>query len=312
MSHGHCIENHPHGGTSRRSSSPGASFDALSPPHQSHSHASLAQQQQRRPSASFAPRKRSVSSILRTDSFPQPPTSVCVYDSSAYFIRSLSSSHEVLIFGDVEPDSISLSPRNKQVWSDAAPKIAKGLLRGIFIECSYTDEQAEETLFGHQAPRYLMQELKVLGEEVDLYKRGETSGETLSERERKKRKRFSNGSAGPDQASGGRRRSSRNLVADNGLSSSPVRPLFDSSVPLSTGAEELMSPKSNDGNVFPLRSQTTKPLIGVKIVLIHVKDRLDDGPPATETILRELNEYEEEMQLGCEFVIAKSGSSVYL
>lgn len=57
---------------------------------------------------------------------------VCVYDSSAYFIRDISTGQEVLIFGDVEPDSISLSPRNIQVWKEAAGKIQMGQLKGMW------------------------------------------------------------------------------------------------------------------------------------------------------------------------------------
>ncbi len=95
---------------------------------------------------------------------------VCVYDSSAYFIRDISSSREVLIFGDVEPDSISLSPRNHQIWTDSAPKIVRGDLRAIFIECSYDERQSDDTLFGHLCPRFLMEELQALATQVAVCK----------------------------------------------------------------------------------------------------------------------------------------------
>lgn len=90
----------------------------------------------------------------------------CVVDSSAYFIRDIATGKEVLIFGDVEPDSISNSPRNRRVWSEAAPKIVSGQLGGVFIECSYDDSRATDSLFGHLAPRFLMEELTVLAQEV--------------------------------------------------------------------------------------------------------------------------------------------------
>ena len=86
----------------------------------------------------------------------------CVVDSTAFFIRDSQSKREVLIFGDVEPDSISMTPRTHFVWQEAARKIAHGLLGGIFIECSYDDSQADAVLFGHLNPRHLIAELRTL------------------------------------------------------------------------------------------------------------------------------------------------------
>lgn len=78
-------------------------------------------------------------------------------DSSAtYFIRDSATGKELIIFGDVEPDSISSNPRNKRIWQQAAPKIVSGNLSGIFIECSYDDSRDEDMLFGHLSPRYLV------------------------------------------------------------------------------------------------------------------------------------------------------------
>ncbi|KAK3954175.1 cAMP phosphodiesterases class-II-domain-containing protein [Pseudoneurospora amorphoporcata] len=92
--------------------------------------------------------------------------SICVCDSSAYFIRDVTTGRELIIFGDVEPDSVSLSPRNRNIWREAAPKIASGKLTAIFIECSFDDSQADDRLFGHLTPRYIVQEMTVLAEEV--------------------------------------------------------------------------------------------------------------------------------------------------
>jgi hypothetical protein len=108
---------------------------------------------------------------------------MCVYDSSAYFIRDIATGREVLIFGDVEPDAISLSPRNHQVWTDAAPKIVSGLLTAIFIECSYSDSQQDDQLYGHLAPRYLIEELRTLATCVETVRQDDTAGK------RRKRKR---------------------------------------------------------------------------------------------------------------------------
>lgn len=91
---------------------------------------------------------------------------ICAYDSSAFFLRDDQTGREVLVFGDVEPDSLSLAPRTFHVWNDAAVKIVNHVLMGIFIECSYDDSQSDETLFGHLAPRHLITELQVLADKV--------------------------------------------------------------------------------------------------------------------------------------------------
>jgi len=82
--------------------------------------------------------------------------------SSAFFIRNDETGHELLIFGDIEPDSVSMSPRNYIVWEDAAQKIANGTLKAIFIECSYDDSVRNEDLYGHLCPRHLIAELSFL------------------------------------------------------------------------------------------------------------------------------------------------------
>lgn len=86
--------------------------------------------------------------------------------SSAFFIRNDATGHELLIFGDAEPDSVSLSPRNHIVWEDAAPKIANGSLKAIFIECSYADSVRDEDLYGHLCPRHLIAELTFLANRI--------------------------------------------------------------------------------------------------------------------------------------------------
>ncbi|KAK9468073.1 cAMP phosphodiesterases class-II-domain-containing protein [Lipomyces arxii] len=83
------------------------------------------------------------------------------FESSAYFVRDTCLSKEILIFGDVEPDSISIDPRNRRVWIAAARKFARSQLSAIVIECSYASIQPEHSLFGHLSPPYLIQELKM-------------------------------------------------------------------------------------------------------------------------------------------------------
>ena len=89
-----------------------------------------------------------------------------VVDSSAFFIRDEPTGAEILVFGDVEPDRVSRRPRTSRVWHEAAPKVASGGLRAVFIECSYDDSQSDDTLFGHLAPRHLVAELALLADMV--------------------------------------------------------------------------------------------------------------------------------------------------
>ena len=88
-----------------------------------------------------------------------------VYDSTAFFIRNGSFDKEFLFFGDVEPDTLSSSPRTLAVWHAAAPLIP-ARLDTIFLECSWTSSRPDSMLFGHLAPRHFVQELCSLAREV--------------------------------------------------------------------------------------------------------------------------------------------------
>ncbi len=270
----------------------------------------------------------------------------CVVDSTAFFIRDTECNREVLIFGDVEPDSISLSPRTMGVWTEAAHKIAHGLLGGIFIECSYDDSQADAFLFGHMNPRHLIAELQTLASLVNSARQM-----VLQEKNARKRKRSAANGVGAtsrhDTAENDRKRS-RSLATRGGLSYDKRR----SSVPdhmadlpsqlaATTSVDALdqiqnahieashpaqlepVSPK--DIRPPPLLTSATQgsrraseemPLAGMKVVIIHIKDTMKDGPHVRDTILAQLQDYEHRLQqegqgLGCEFVISRSGESYW-
>lgn len=327
VSHGHCMERHEHQGST-------TDF---------HSHTSL-DMSAHLESFSNAPRRSpSLSGQMSSKpGYSQERYSgehICVYDSSAYFIRDVTTGREVLIFGDVEPDVLSLSPRNIQIWTDAAPKIAAGSLKGILIECSYDDSQDDNILFGHLAPRHLIAELEVLGQCVTDARAAIKDREKAAERgddSGRKRKRYGSPYDYEDSHSGIRRRSTRTssglravsfatarpeLSRANSASVSPrARPQpsngiqveqFDDNFALGSPALRLRSPlisEAVDGRV----NQSMKPLEGLKVYLIHIKEKLTDGPSVGERILKELNEYEEDAKLGCEFVISGVGMSILL
>lgn len=299
VSHGHCIERHSH-----RGSNAGLEHPVISPRLGPTSFSQL----------QVVPRSTSAQSLSPAHELARSEARdhICVYDSSAYFVRDIATGREVLIFGDVEPDSISLSPRNQRVWSDAAPKIVTSQLAAIFIECSYDDTRSDDMLFGHLTPRYLIEELKVLGAQVHACKR--------QIKETKKRKRASDGLEL-------RRRSTRSSLGKE----SPVSPKGPPPRPRSFEIEVTQADGSTgegkgvtliddsiDDEASTVRDLVLResekgylPLKGVKVVIIHLKEKLDDGPEIGDIVLRELLEYEDEEQLGCEFVLPKFGEALY-
>lgn len=287
VSHGHCIERHSHRGSN-------AGHSEASP----HLLPTSLSQLSTSPRKSLALSPNSGTDMTRSDSYSHSQERVCVYDSSAYFIRDIASGREVLIFGDVEPDSISLSPRNHIIWCEAAPKIIAGQLGAIFIECSYDDSRAEELLFGHMAPRYLVEEMKELAAQVRNLSKGEQAS--------RKRKRISNGN-------GLHRRQTRSMPRDDAISPGTELPFppFEIEVTQSDGIEEDNEGENSTIKDLAVRCKTDPPLRGVKVVIIHTKEKLDDGPDIGDIILKELREYGKEERFGCEFIIAKSGEAMY-
>ncbi|KAI0646794.1 cyclic-AMP phosphodiesterase [Trametes meyenii] len=110
------------------------------------------------------------------------------YPSSAYFIRHDPTSHELLFFGDVEPDKISSRPQNLEIWRIAAPKIPHAL-SALFIECSWPDGRAEDLLYGHLSPTHLVEELTVLAREVARSRGNSDEDEDADEEHARRRKR---------------------------------------------------------------------------------------------------------------------------
>jgi cAMP phosphodiesterase len=276
-----------------------------------------------------------------------------VVDSTAFFIRAEATGKEILVFGDVEPDAISSCPRTHIVWAEAAPKIAHGLLTGIFIECSYNDSQNDAVLFGHLSPRHLIAELQTLGDMVAEKKKKESA-----EKVGRKRKRAATllGSSSAEENTAELKSRSRakrattpkvpnsedtpmGNVTDEGIA--PVTPTSTTlnkkdvhtprhhhhhhhhkhnDTPITTPnhhSPEARNPPLDlgDGNSTPAQAYES-PLKNVRIVIIHVKDSMLDGPLVGESILRELNAHEARLVkqgkgLGCSFEVSSSGDSYW-
>ena len=356
VSHGHCMEKHSHRGS--QSSQGGAAAPAsrfgsadassvASPRHLSWSH-SLGPN-----SLSTLPMSR-IGNLLNQPSgaaaaaqgvsgiSSDPSARVCVYDSSAYFIRDVVTGKEILIFGDVEPDSVSLSPRNLRVWREAAPKVAAGTLSGVFLECSYDNGQPLDRLFGHLKPAFIIEELKVLAAEVEEVKRA-----TMRESRKRKRsvayppagthERDCEADSG-DIADAGL--AVRRRIAEEPISPRSMKPLQvpgampchndfnldNGSTSTAPGAQRMATPSSdvdhreasshtnNNGHAAAApaaESSGCAPLTGLRVVIIHVKDKLIDGFIPGERILSELQEEEAIENLGCEFIMSSPGQSLF-
>jgi cAMP phosphodiesterase len=320
VSHGHCIEKHSHRGSSSSQGTPvGTRYGSMDASSMVPQRISLLANSQHHPPnivpGSNAPAISRVSSLLSHSAISSQGDlreSVCVYDSSAYFLRDVVTGREVLIFGDVEPDSISLSPRNLQIWQEAAPKIAAGTLAAVFLECSYDDSQSVDRLYGHLKPVFIIEEMKTLAAEVEMARHAAA----MDSRKRKRAGVDDNGVAG----SGRKRATSRHPPVGNDEAVSPKTTKPPLTSQMSDGLGPLDSPRIStptaelslkDIEPIPDISSVSHQLKGLKVVIIHMKDKLADGPDVGENILSELLAYEAEAELGCEFVISSVGQSLY-
>ncbi|UZJ57431.1 hypothetical protein CBS101457_006751 [Exobasidium rhododendri] len=244
---------------------------------------------------------------------PSPPA----LDSTAFFITNTQTGKDVLFFGDVEPDSISQSPRNKKVWTHAALKYVEGNLNTIFLECSFPAAHPTEHLYGHLSVNFLFDELRSLSRLVLVEKK----------RQRSRKQKHSTPAA-------------LSLSDDSPSKEGPRYTPSASAHTLSIPASPFAAAAANHTSDAELRDTLT----GLSIVIIHVKTALfpsycapatspttaaktDDGEgvngahfdaqerlvdPRTmqERILEELVEIEEEAGLGVRFVMAKQGMRI--
>ena len=228
-------------------------------------------------------------------------------ESSAFFIQDYATGSEIIVFGDVEPDSVSLDPRNIRVWEVAAPKIAAGLLRAIFIECSYDDSVDDALLYGHLCPRHLVAELTTLARKViDCERRSASSSESAST----KRKRASVTEIGEVSPKSKRGPSLHRETQTYDAKNEHATPdLYQDSRPQSCQDADLRdnnNKNNGSGSVYP------PPLTGLSVYIIHVKGTLTDGPPPAGRILRELRAHGERAGLGCEFHIPAAGEGIWV
>lgn len=85
--------------------------------------------------------------------------------SSAALIKNKNEDY-FLYLGDTGADSIEKMGQLNELWSNITPLIKEQKLKGIAIECSYSNEQPENHLYGHLTPRLLIQEMQNLEQKV--------------------------------------------------------------------------------------------------------------------------------------------------
>ncbi|KAJ6160547.1 Cyclic-AMP phosphodiesterase class-II [Penicillium chermesinum] len=247
---------------------------------------------------------------------PGEPVSATV-ESSAFFLRDHDSGNEIIIFGDVEPDSVAFEPRNRRVWETAAPKIAAGKLRAIFIECSYDDSVDDDFLYGHMCPRHLTAELSVLADKVMDHR--EAAPSDIASSTERKRKRLSGGSRGGTDSPAMSPRTYKRNQSVSGIRSLASRDPrshpasidygFDGADEYSTLGifADYEAPDPNRwADVDPL------PLAGLAVYIIHIKETLTDGPPPGVKIIEELREHGREANLGCRFLLPDPEAAIWV
>lgn len=88
------------------------------------------------------------------------PISHGTMPASAFLMRNKND--YVLYFGDTGPDSIEKSKNMENIWNEVAPLIRNKQLHAIMLECSFTNAQPDDKLFGHLKPTLFMSELRQL------------------------------------------------------------------------------------------------------------------------------------------------------
>lgn len=249
-------------------------------------------------------------------------------ESSAFFIRDYATGSEIIVFGDVEPDSVSLDPRNKRVWEVAAPKVAAGTLRAIFIECSYDDLVDDSSLYGHLCPRHLIAELTVLAHKVMNCQRQSVSTTTGKRRRinstpvgevSPKTKRISIHRERKSDASPGRastRSGTRSRLNSGDYTGQTPDLVHDAPTPSLhdpvDGDDGDHGPDPNGSENIQWADPSPLPLAGLSVYIIHIKDTLTDGPPPSVQILQQLRSQGEAAGLGCEFYVPSAGEGIWI
>lgn len=216
---------------------------------------------------------------------------------------------------------MSLDPRNRRVWEVAAPKVAAGTLRAIFIECSYDDSIDDSSLYGHLCPRHLISELSILAVKVEEIQQAHQSATGKRKRDDSphtdrlemspKSKRAQSiaqetemTEVVPPSRVSTRSRARSGMNPNDSLCGTPAAVQDEPSPGGRRDDVPLANDQRSDPNSFPL--------MGLSVYIIHIKDNLTDGPPPGDRILQELKAQGDAASIGCEFFIPKPGEGIWI
>ncbi|PWN35848.1 uncharacterized protein FA14DRAFT_160837 [Meira miltonrushii] len=244
-------------------------------------------------------------------------------DSTAFFITNEKTQKDVLFFGDVEPDSVSQSPRNGRIWTHAGQRFAEGKLNTIFLECSFPASHPTEFLYGHLSVEHVFDELDTLARVV--------VAERKRSRIRKQRKAADVGKSTTSEGASRRiyasqlpqipaLHTSERLITDEELRSSldglhvviihVKTALFPSyeATPRPSIASTSSYETAENGEPASSKADTKKsPSIGRTSERVN---RPMDSRSMQKRILQELEEREEDIGLGVHFVMAQQGMRI--
>lgn len=87
------------------------------------------------------------------------------YPSTAFLLQS--KKYYLLYFGDTGADPLEHSHDIEKIWNAMAPLIKAHKLTAIFIETSFSDQVADNALYGHLKPKWVLFELHQLASKVN-------------------------------------------------------------------------------------------------------------------------------------------------
>lgn len=85
--------------------------------------------------------------------------------STAFLIRYKND--YILYFGDTGSDKIEISSNMRNIWMEVAHLVREKQLHAIMLECSFSNNQPNDKLFGHLKPELFISELNELAKIVD-------------------------------------------------------------------------------------------------------------------------------------------------
>jgi 3',5'-cyclic-nucleotide phosphodiesterase len=94
------------------------------------------------------------------------------YPSSAFLIEYRG--RYLLYFGDTSSDFLELEKHLFRIWRRITPLLKEKKLHGMLLECSFSQKEADQVLFGHLDTKLMMKELHSLAQISELSLEGFT------------------------------------------------------------------------------------------------------------------------------------------